>query len=97
MGKFIARRSRQDKGLQEQVLAEARRLYETEAPLSTAIDRLIEMAGGNPKAFGLAGANYQTFVKTPEGEAITRLMLSAEAKRSSGMIVPADSWWPGGD
>jgi hypothetical protein len=97
MGKFITWRSRQDKRLQEQVLAEARHLYETETPLSTATDRLIEMAGGNPNAFGLAGADYQTFVETPEGKVITTLMLSAEAKRSRGMIVPADSWWPGGD
>lgn len=97
MGMRIARRSRQDKALQEQVLAEARRLYDAEVPLSGATDRLIEIAGGSPSAFGLAGADYQTFVETPEGTAITTLMLSAEAKRSRGMIVPAESWWPGGD
>jgi hypothetical protein len=84
------------KKLQEQVFAEARRLYETKTPLSTAIDQLVELAGSNPNAFGLAGADYQRFIETPEGKAITRLMLGAETKRTRGFTVPADSWWPGG-
>ena len=55
MGKLVTRRHRGDKRLQQQVLAEANRLYESKTPLSTAIDRLIELAAGNPNAFGLLG------------------------------------------
>ena len=97
MGKFITRRHRGDKELQERVLAEANRLYETRTPLSTAIDGLIELADGNPRAFGLPGQTYGKLIQTPEGEAITRLMLGAEMKRTRGFDVPADSWWPGGN
>lgn len=97
MGKFITRRHRGDKELQERVVAEASRLYQTKTPLSTAIDRLIEVADGNPRAFGLGGQSYRKMIQTPEGEAATRLMLGAEMKRTRGFTVPADSWWPGGN
>ena len=79
------------------MLAEANRLYESKTPLSTAIDRLIELAGGNPNAFGLSGQAYGKLIQTRDGEAITRLMLGAEMKRTRGFDVPADSWWPGGN
>jgi hypothetical protein len=92
MGKLITRRRRGDKQLQEQVLAESRRPYDNKTPLSTAIDRPIELADGNPNAFGLAGADYKTFTESPEGEVITRLMLGAEMKRTRGFTVPADCW-----
>ena len=100
VGKFITRRRRGDKKLQEEVLAEAHRLYRSKTPLSTAIDRLVELAGSNPNAFGIGGQSYRKFIQTPEGEAITRLMLGAEMKRTRGISLPADSagsWWPGGD
>jgi hypothetical protein len=97
MGKFTTRRHRGDKELQEQVLAESRLLYQNETPLSTAIDRLLELAGGNRNAFGLGGSKYHEFIQSPEGKAITRLMLGAEMKRTSGFTVPADDWWPGGN
>lgn len=95
MGKFITGRDRGDKELQERVLAEANRLYETKTPLSTAIDRLVELGGSNPNAFG--GFSYRKLSQTVEGEAVIRLMLGAEMKRTRGFTVPADSWWPGGN
>jgi hypothetical protein len=97
MGKYVTRRHRGDKELQERILAEANRLYETKIPLSNAIDRLVELADGNPNAFGLGGSSYRNMVQTPEGEAVARLMLGAELKRTRGSIVPANSWWPGGN
>jgi hypothetical protein len=97
MGKFVTRRHRGDKELQERLLAEAHRLYEAKAPLSAAIDRMIELADGNPNAFGTGGVSYRKIVLTPEGEAATRLMMGAELKRTRDLNVPADSWWPGGN
>ncbi len=95
--KFVTRRHRGDRELQERLLAEAYRLYETNAPLSTAIDRMIQLADGNPNAFDIGGSSYRNVVRTPEGEAAFRLMLGAELKRSRDLDVPADSWWPGGN
>jgi hypothetical protein len=95
MGKFITRRHRGDKKLQEQVLAEANRLYENGTPLTTAIDRLIELGGSNPNAFG--GFSYRKLSQTVDGEPVIRLMLGAEMKQTRGFIAPADSWWPGGN
>jgi hypothetical protein len=95
--KFTTRRHRADMDLQEQVLAEAYRMLHSNTPLSMAIDRLVELADGNPNAFGLGGLKYHEFIQLPEGEVITRLMLGAEMKRTRDFTVPADSWWPGGN
>lgn len=72
-----------DSALQDQIFAEAHRLYETRTPLAEAISRLIEIAGDNPHAFGFTKKNTKGLNRTPEGLAILRLVVTASAQRDA--------------
>jgi hypothetical protein len=84
VGKFITRLRPGDTALQDQIFAEAHRLYETRTPLAEAISRLIEIAGDNPNAFrGFTKKNTKGLNRTPEGQAILRLVGTASAERDA--------------
>jgi hypothetical protein len=94
MGKFITRMRPGDAALQDQIFAEAHRLYGTKTPLSLALRRLLEIARDNPNAFrGFTGKNTKGLNRTPEGRAILRLVGTASAERDHshrvGVTVPS--------
>ena len=82
MGRFIARVRPGDRELQERLLAEARRCYASEVPISHAVPLLVEMAGDNPSAFqGIGGKDSRNLRRTPEGQAVLQLIGLADSTR----------------
>jgi hypothetical protein len=82
MGRLMTRLSAADRGLQERVVEEARRCCASEVPTSEAVVRLVELAGDNPHAFqGLGGRSTRELGRTPDGQAVVRLIGLAEASR----------------
>jgi hypothetical protein len=100
VGKFVTRRRGGDAALQADILAEARRQYQSGAGLSEAISRLLVMAGDNPNAFNCFSlGNSRQLSRTFEGRAIVRLVGTASLDRNSpdpsrGL---GNGWWPSGD
>ncbi len=82
VGKFTRVRPG-DTALQDQIFAEALRLYETRTPLAEAISRLIEIAGDTPNAFGFTKNNTKGLNRTHEGQAILRLVGTASGQRDA--------------
>jgi hypothetical protein len=100
VGKFVTRRRRGDAALQADILAEARRLYESGAGLSEAICRLLVMAGDNPNAFNCFSIGISRQLnRTSEGRAIMRLVGTASLDRDSPDPSRGwgNGWWPSGD
>ena len=63
-------------------MAEARRCYASEVPVSEAVALLVEMAGDNPNAFqGIGGKDSRNLLRTPEGQAVLRLIALADSTR----------------
>jgi hypothetical protein len=84
MGRFITRVRPGDRELQGRLLAEARRCYASEVPISEAVPLLVEMAGDNPNAFqGIGGKDARNLLRTPEGQAILRLIGLADSTRKN--------------
>jgi hypothetical protein len=82
VGKFITWLRPGDSALQDQIFAEAHRLYATGTPLSEAIKRLLEMAGDNPNVFRvITKRNTQGLNRTAEGQAVLRLIAIASIER----------------
>jgi hypothetical protein len=100
VGKFVTRRGPSDVALQADILAEARRLYESGAGLSEAISRLLVMAGDNPNAFNCFSIrNSRQLNRTSEGRAMMRLVGAASLDRDSPDPNRGwgSGWWPSGD
>jgi hypothetical protein len=94
VGKFITRMRPGDAVLQDQIFAEAHRLYETKTPLSETISRLIELAGDNPNAFfGGTKKNTKGLHRTPEGQAVLRLIGIASAQRDASHRTGVPLLW----
>jgi hypothetical protein len=60
---------------------EARSCYARGVPMSEAIARLVELAGDNPNAFQGGGRGIGDLFRTPEGQAIVRLIGLADLTR----------------
>jgi len=83
-----------DTALQDQIFAEADDLYKTRTPLAEAIGRLIEIAGDNPNAFrGFTRRNTKGLNRTPEGQAILRLVGTAGAERDASHRTGVPLTW----
>jgi len=54
----------------------------------------IELAGENPNALGRGTGSFRKLYATTEGQAVTRLVMGAELKRTAGFEIPGDGWWP---
>jgi hypothetical protein len=81
VGKFITRVRPGDQELWDRIVEEASRLCENETPMPTAVDRLIEMAGDNPRAFeGIGGKSTKGLTRTAQGQATIRLLGTAAAE-----------------
>ena len=96
----MTRRRPGDVALQADILAEARRLYESGAGLQEAIRRLLVMAGDNPNAFNCFSIrNGRQLNRTSEGRAIMRLVGTASLDRDSPDPNRGwgSGWWPSGD
>jgi hypothetical protein len=74
VGRFITRIRPGDKELWDRLVDEARHLCETGVPKEQAVERLIEIAGDNPRAFAGIGKSTQALPRTPEGRAVLRLL-----------------------
>jgi hypothetical protein len=78
VAKFIMRVRPRDQELWDLMVEEARRLSESGTPLPAAVDRLIEIAGDNPRAFeGIGGKSTKGLTRTAQGQAIVRLLGTA--------------------
>jgi hypothetical protein len=63
-------------------VAEARRCYASEVPISEAVALLVEMERDNPNAFqGIGGKDSRHLLRTPEGQAVLRLIALADSTR----------------
>ena len=78
MGKFITRVHRGDTDLWDRLALEALRLSGSETPTNDAVDRLVRMAGDNPRAFSIIGGrSTKGLHRTEGGQAALRLLARA--------------------
>jgi hypothetical protein len=83
VGRFITRLRPGDTELQDQIWAEAHRLYQAKTPLMEAVSSLIEMAGDNPNAFSWTKRNIKGLNRTTDGQAVLGLVGMASTERDA--------------
>jgi hypothetical protein len=82
--KFITRVRPGDRELQDRILAEAGRLSASGTQQPEAVSLLLEIAGDNPNAFNV---NARGSNRTPEGQAVLRLVGTASMTRAESYRV----------